>query len=236
MIRIAICDDTESDIEQIKIHINRYATNEALKVSVKAFTKKEDILFALDHYNDYDIFFLDIYMESLNGIELAKTLKKQGIKSRIIFFSTSMDHFRDAFGVNAIQYLIKPVKYDDFANAMKLALTEKTHRDEAISIQCGVEVVKILFKNILYVEAQKNYQLIYLKDGGSQKTRMTVSELFEFMKEREEFVRVGASYILNLDYTIKVTSKDIEIIGGKRIAVPRGAYSTLKEQYLDYYA
>ena len=94
----------------------------------------------------------------------------------------------------------------------------------------------ILFKNILYVEAQKNYQLIYLKDGGSQKTRMTVSELFEFMKEREEFVRVGASYILNLDYTIKVTSKDIEIIGGKRIAVPRGAYSTLKEQYLDYYA
>ena len=69
MIRIAICDDTESDIEQIKIHINRYATNEALKVSVKAFTKKEDILFALDHYNDYDIFFFRVYRCGYTGIQ-----------------------------------------------------------------------------------------------------------------------------------------------------------------------
>ncbi len=236
MVRIAVCDDLSTDIEIIKAHIIRYGNENSVQISVMAYSEQNDILNALKKADTYDIIFLDIYMEALNGIDLARHIRKQGVKSRIIFFSTSNEHALDAFGVNAIQYLVKPVKYDDFVNAMKLALVDKTHREEAISIQCGMEIVKILFEKILYVEAQKNYQIIYLKDGSSKKTRMTVSELYEYMKERDEFVRVGASYILNLDYTIKITSKDIEIIGGKRIAVPRGAFSTLKKQYLDYYA
>lgn len=235
MLKIAICDDLASDIEMIKAHINRYAAGESIKVNIENFSEEEDILMALERYDEYDILFMDIYMKSLNGIDLAKTLKKPGMKSRIIFFSTSLDHFRDAFGVNAIQYLVKPVGYEEFVNAMKIALTEKFYRDEAISIQCGTEIVKILFEDILYVEAQRNYQILYLKNGRSQRTRMTSSELFQHLRGRNEFVRGGASYILNLDYVIKITSNEIEIINGKMLPVPRGAYSRLKEQYLDYY-
>jgi len=235
MLRIAIFDDLASDIEAIKAHIERYAVSEFIKMDIENFSEEEDILAALEHYDDYDIIFMDIYMKSLNGIDLAKTLKKPGMKSRIIFFSTSLEHFREAFGVNAIQYLVKPVAYEEFANAMKIALSEKVYRSEAISIQCGTEIVKILFEDILYVEAQRNYQLLYLKNGKYHKTRMTSSELFQHLRGRNEFVRVGASYILNLNYVIKITSNEIEIINGKMLPVPRGAYSRLKEQYLDYY-
>lgn len=169
MIRIAICDDLIADIEALKTHILQYAKENSLQINIMAYSTPSEILTALKRADTYDILFLDIYMESLNGIDLARHIRQQGIKSRIIFFSTSNEHALAAFGVNAIQYLVKPVDYAAFTNAMKLALIDKAHREEAISISFGNEVLKIPFENIMYVEAQRNYQYIYLVNGESQK-------------------------------------------------------------------
>lgn len=235
MIRIAICDDLTADIEKMKTHIIRYSKENSLQISVMAYSTQNDILNALKKADTYDIFFLDIYMESLNGIELARHIRKQGVKSRIIFFSTSEDHALAAFGVNAIQYLVKPVEYEAFTNAMKMALIDKAHREEAISIEYGHEVIKIPFENIVYVEAQRNYQYLFLTNGEPRKMRMTCSELFNYMRGRPEFVRAGASYIINLEYVVKINSKDIELTDGKKIPMPRGNYAILKEKYINYF-
>lgn len=235
MIRIAICDDLTADIEKMKTHIIRYSKENSLQISVMAYSTQNDILNTLKKADTYDIIFLDIYMESLNGIELARHIRKQGVKSRIIFFSTSEEHALAAFGVNAIQYLVKPVEYEAFTNAMKMALIDKAHREEAISIEYGHEVIKIPFENIVYVEAQRNYQYLFLTNGEPRKTRMTCSELFDYMRDRPEFVRVGVSYIINMEYVIKITSKDIELADNKKIPMPRGNYAILKEKYINYF-
>ena len=69
-------------------------------------TEAQAILAVLAHIAEYDLVFLNIYMERLNGIDLARWLREQGDKSRIIFFSTSKEHALDAFGVNDCDYLI----------------------------------------------------------------------------------------------------------------------------------
>ncbi len=235
MIRIAICDDLVTDIEKLKTHITRYSKENSLQISVMAYSMQNDILNALKKADTYDVLFLDIYMESLNGIDLARHIRKQGVKSRIIFFSTSEEHALAAFGVNAIQYLVKPVEYEAFANAMKMALIDKAHREEAISIEYDYEVIKIPFENIIYVESQRNYQYLFLTNGEPRKTRMTCSELFDYMRDRMEFVRAGASYIINLEYVVKINSKDIELANGKKIPMPRGSYALLKDKYINYF-
>ena len=235
MIRIAICDDLTADIEKMKTHIIRYSKESSLQINVMSYSGQNDILTALKQADTYDIIFLDIYMESLNGIELARHIRKQGVKSRIIFFSTSEEHALAAFGVNAIQYLVKPVEYEAFTNAMKMALIDKAHREEAISIEYGHKVIKIPFENIVYVEAQRNYQYLFLTNGEPRKTRMTCSELFDYMRDRPEFVRAGASYIINLEYVVKINSKDIELTDGKKIPMPRGNYTVLKDKYINYF-
>ena len=235
MIRIAICDDLTADIEKMKTHIIRYSKESSLQINVMSYSGQNDILTALKQADTYDIIFLDIYMESLNGIELARHIRKQGVKSRIIFFSTSEEHALAAFGVNALQYLVKPVEYEAFTNAMKMALIDKAHREEAISIEYGHKVIKIPFENIVYVEAQRNYQYLFLTNGEPRKTRMTCSELFDYMRDRPEFVRAGASYIINLEYVVKINSKDIELTDGKKIPMPRGNYTVLKDKYINYF-
>lgn len=235
MIQIAICDDLISDIEELKTHINRYGKENSLQFGVMAYSTPADILAALTQADMYDLIFLDIYMDSLNGIELARHIRKQGVKSRIIFFSTSNEHALDAFGVNAIQYLVKPVQYEAFANAMKLALIAKAHREEAISIVTGNDVMKIPFDKIVYVESQRNYQYIYLENGETQKTRMTCSELYDFMRNRPEFVKVGVSYIVNLEYVVRVSAKDIDLTDSRKIPTPRGCFAGIKEKYIQYF-
>lgn len=236
MIRIAICDDLTSDIESLKLYIKKYSKeNPSLQIKAMAYSAPADILNTLKRADTFDIIFLDIYMEALNGIDLARHIKKSGVKSRIVFVSTSREHALAAFGVNAIQYLVKPVKYTDFANAMKMALADKAHRDEALSIEFDRQVFKVPFENIIYVESQRNYQYLYLNNGEPQKTRMTCSELYEFMKERPEFIKVGVSYIVNMDFVLRVTSKDIELTDNRIIPMPRGSYSAIKAEYINYY-
>ena len=236
MIRIAVCDDIPEEIEKLKVHINRYADENQMQILVSGFSSADDIIATLDNSAMYDAIFLDIYMDALNGLDLAGKIAKQGRRSRIIFVSASLEHALDAFGVNAIYYLVKPVEYDRFENAMSIALADKAKREEVISIMNGNEVVKIPFDSIIYVEAQRNYQKVYLNNDTNEFTKMSNSKFYELVQARGEFVRLGASFILNMKYIQRISGKDIVLTDGKTLPVPRGSYAGLKEKYLEYYS
>ncbi len=219
----------------MKNHIARYEKESSLQIDVKAFNTKDEIIYTLEHANEYDLLFVDIYMETLNGIDLARQVRKDGVQSRIVFFSTSKDHGIDAFGVNAIQYLIKPVDYASFENAVKIALADKLRHEESIKISADNELVTINLDSFVYSEAQRNYQYIYLADGSLQRTRMSCKRLYEMLQSRYEFVKLGASFIINLDYVTRISSKTARLKDGKEIPVPRGSFALLKQQYVDFY-
>lgn len=236
MIKVAICDDLPEEIEKLKVHIERYAIENQMQISVSGFSNAEEIIAALSKAVSYDIIFLDIYMESLNGIDLARHITVSGEKSNIIFVSTSTEHALDAFGVNALQYLTKPIDYDKFENAMSIAIADKAKREEAVSILCGNEAVKIKFDDIIYVEAQRNYQKVYLQNGEIKNPKMSHSKFYELLKGRMEFIKCGVSFILNMKYIQRISGKDIVLTNGKSLPVPRGSYAGLKEKYLEYYS
>lgn len=100
MLKFAICDDLTTEANTLKNHIERYAREKSLRVEIDAYSEAQAILAVLARIAEYDLVFLNIYMERLNGIDLARWLREQGDKSRIIFFSTSKEHALDAFGVN----------------------------------------------------------------------------------------------------------------------------------------
>ncbi len=235
MIKVAICDDLPEEIGKLKVLIENYALDNHLQISVSGFCDEEEISAVLDDASSYDIIFLDIYMDSLNGLDLAKHITVSGEKSNIIFVSSSSEHALDAFGVNALQYLTKPVNCEKFENAMKIALKHKIKREKTVSILSGNDIIKIPFDNIIYAEAQRNYQKIHLSNGGTETTRISNTKLYELMQERSEFVRLGVSFILNLKFVSRISAKDIVLTSGKVIPVPRGSFAQLKERYFAYY-
>lgn len=235
MIKIAICDDINKEIQALTSHIDRYAQENSLSFSVSPFSMQEDIVDVVRRSTEYDIIFMDIYIDALNGIELARKLNERGAKSRLIFVSTSTDHALDAFGVNALQYLVKPVSYDAFKNAMNIALENIMRSASAISVVTGDGVHKIAFDSFIYAETQRNYQRIHIYGADDKTTRMTSTELFNSLCDRPEFARVGVSYIVNLQHIEKIVPYEITFSNNCRISVPRRVFDSIKDTYFKYF-
>lgn len=95
--------------------------------------------------------------------------------------------------------------------------------------------IRVAVDDIVYCEAQGKTQCLYLADGGECRQRMTMTDLYELLSSYREFVRIGAAFIVNMDYIESLSAQDIRLTNGKKIYLPRGAYKGLREQYFEYY-
>lgn len=235
MLKLAICDDVAAEGNALKAHVERYAWENDLQAAIDVCSTVQDIRNALLHADEYDCLFLDIYMDELNGVEIARQLRKAGAKCRVVFFSSSRDHALEAFGVNAVQYLVKPVEYAELANALALVLEHRKELKTAIHIAVGNERVKIELNELVYAEAQQHYQCLHLKNGSVERTRMSSTELYELLADHPEFVRLGASFILNLKYVTRVSASDAWLHDGRRVPVPRRCGAEVKQKYTEFF-
>lgn len=235
MLKIAVCDDRTEDIALIRKLIEKYAQEQELVIEAEYCWQPQEVLRIMAHANEFDCLFLDIYMGNLNGMEIARHIRRNGVSCQIVFFTSSMEHALDAFEVNASQYLVKPIRYDALVNAMNIVLGHSEEKKVAVSVTVGNRVVAVPLADIIFAETQRNYQMIHMEDGSVLKTRMTCTELTSLIGNRSEFIRLGASYIVNLKYVRQMSANDIELKSGYRIFVPRGCYARLKEKYMEYF-
>lgn len=233
MMKILICDDSAEEAKRLQELLERYSEEKGGELDIASASARDDILTAL-RKQSYDILFLDIYMETLNGIDLARLLREQGNNSRIIFFSTSPDHALEAFGVNATQYLLKPVSYERLVSVME-QIQPAVPKAKSITLESGRDILNIPLDDILYTEGQRNYQRIVCRGGREERVRMSSSALYELFAQTDNMLRVGVSYIVNMDHIERLTVKEIRLFEGISISVPRSGYSELRKAYFDYY-
>lgn len=233
-IKILICDDDFAEVAKLRQMLNVYGEKAMLPFDVVCCSDPKEINAKIQYSDQFDILFLDIFMDALNGIDLAKLVRKENPKSRIVFVSTSLTHALDAFDVNASQYLVKPVSYSKFSQTMD-ALIKQELGEQFISASTGTQVIKIFLRDFVYAETQRHYQAVCFSNGSIERFRINGTTLLEMLGGQQRFVRVGASYIVNLDYVIRITADSLELIGGHIIHIPRRALAELKKKYFDYY-
>ncbi len=149
-----------------------------------------------------NLIFLDIQMPELSGMEFAKVLPK---KTRIIFTTAFPQYAIEGFRVNALDYLLKPVSYEDFLSATDKALEwfakVQKHdiytRDRVIYVKSDYRLLRISLDDILYVEGLKDYARFFLKTGENIQTLISMKKLDDFLP-RPEFLRTHRSYIVHM--------------------------------------
>ncbi len=167
--------------------------------------------------NTTDLIFLDIEMPGINGIELARRLPKECM---VIFTTAYSEYALDSYEVEAIDYLVKPIKKERFEKAVERALTYKklissSEEDsvdadmEFIIVKSERKYVRIKLDDIIYVEGLKDYVIIHLSDKKVV-TRMIVKSMEEMLPKRQ-FIRISKSYIVNKDKIEAFDNKDITI-------------------------
>lgn len=116
--RIAVVDDLERDRAWLAEKLADYMARERLEYELTAFASGEAFSAALEQGQRFNLVFMDIYMDGITGIEAAQTLRARDMDCKLVFLTTSEDFMRQGFSLNSAHYLIKPVKDEDFAQAM----------------------------------------------------------------------------------------------------------------------
>ena len=223
MIRIAICDDEQKILDEVSACVKRYAEKKCRNVEVVCFPTASLLISAIEDYNDFDIFILDVYIGNDIGISLARAIRKIGIESPIVFLTSSVEHAPESFESDTLRYLIKPLNVQKFYEAMDVSFAKAEKLGERLiklKTDSGVESVNA--NRITYSEAHGHYQYVSLEDGTQLRVRMTVTELFEMLMGNGGFVSVGRAYIVNLRYVKNITATEIHLYQEHSIPIPRG--------------
>ena len=239
MYQIAICDDEVLERDKVERMLKDYqALYTDREFLIRQFANSEDIFLQITTENyQPDFILMDIYMPESSGIETARKLRDMGNTCRIVFMTSSQEHALDAFGVDAFSYLVKPVSEKMFFPALDKVIRDiENNQPQYILLQTANDCVRrVGLNNIIYCGAQRKKQYIYLKENESIYLQMTMIKLSELLCSHKRFVKVGASYIVNMEHIERLDTRRLLLDNGKEIYLPRGSYKELHEQYFDYY-
>ena len=151
------------------------------------------------------LLFLDIQMPELSGIEFAKILPKD---TKIIFTTAFPQYAVEGYKVNALDYLLKPISYEDFLKSTDKALEwfsiiqrqDAYRRDRFMFVKTDYKLQRVNLDDILFIEGLKDYVRFYLKDGEKVMSLMSMKKLEEYLP-RPEFLRTHRSYIVHMTET-----------------------------------
>jgi DNA-binding LytR/AlgR family response regulator len=173
--------------------------------------------------NDIDIIFLDINMPKINGIDFLKTLK---FDSNIIITTAYPVYAVEAYGLDVLDYLVKPISFERFlkaCNKVKELKGQKNplpgqphHSSDHFFIKCENQIEKVMYDDLLYAEAMMNYVMLYTK-AKKMMVYITIKGLEEQLPS-DKFIKVHKSFIVNIS-KIRSIEGNILDIGNEKITI-----------------
>jgi len=217
---------------------------------VGTFTDSVEALSALRE-SPVDLVFLDIQMPDLNGMELAHMLPSQ---TKIIFTTAFKEYAFDSYEVSAVDYLLKPVRYNKFLTAVEKCLSLTPPKEGSVFtgsvispstllpsqggggpstlfIRVDGELRQLQTDDIIYVSGMKDYVMFYVQSQSRPLITHMTMKAVEDMLPSDRFMRVHRSYIVALDKIRKVDRNDCIYIGEEIIHVTE-AFRPAFEQFL----
>lgn len=179
-----------------------------------------------------DLLFLDIQMPNIDGMELAHSLPES---TRVVFTTAFKEYAFESYEVNALDFLLKPVRYNKFLAAVEKARkqlqpspTPQPQQPNTVFIRVDGEWRNVAVEQIIYVNGMKDYVMFYL-DGEPKPliTHLTMKAVEE-MLPNDRFLRIHRSYIIAVDKIQKVDRNDCVYIGREIIHIPDGYLPAFK--------
>lgn len=236
MLKIAICDDEKNFCDSTESMLNLYMKDNATPYQTDVFNISSELIDITEKGTIYDIYLLDIYMPGVTGMSIATELRSRGIKSPVIFLTSSCDHALEAFGVDATHYLLKPYTKENFCLGMDKAMQSITyHKDDSIVLKVDNEYRSITVSRIIYCEAEDKYQRLYMENGERLLIRISGTELYKQLSEFECFYRCGRAHIINLNHIKRVTQDGAFFKSDIHLGLPHAVLSGLRKAFFDYF-
>lgn len=238
--KIALCDDEEYFMDNLEKLIYRYAKDNRVKIDIMKYIKIKELIRDIAEKNvKFDMLFLDVEMPECSGVEGAKMIRRHD-ENIVIIFVTNYDFYAlDAFEVEAIGYVVKPVEYKAIRKQIEKGRVFVEHRHN--ELEANKKFIKIWHERreimieqgkIVYIEKRRNQCVLHLNDGKEKICYLTLKEVYVKLNH-DKFTFIHQGYIVNFDYIKEVKSKEVYLEQNFVIPLSRKYAKAVKKQYMD---
>lgn len=229
MVKIAICDDETVMCRQLKSMVSERLDGWKEASAVTCFSSAHRLLCSP---LDFDVIFLDIRMPDMDGMVLAGKLRSKGFDGVLIFVTALKEYMPDAFEVEAMDYLIKPIEPGRLESALKRTLkrlSSKTGKSLFIRTRNWCRTVRL--HDIYYCEVIDRKIYVHMRDG--------VMDYYGKIKDVEKqtagcLIRCHRSYLVNPEYLVEYQGGLGVLENGEKVPVASSCHQAVMEGMMRY--
>ncbi len=232
MRNIAIVEDNDNDAAILASYINDFGKANGIEFRIDRFP--DPLVFFDDYKPIYSVVFLDVEMPRQDGVSASKRLRELDKTVSLIFVTNLVQYAQKGYEVDAIAYLIKPVKYYDFCLSFRKAIdiyVSMERRD--FNIKTATGVARVSTDKLVYVEVARHRLYYHLVDSVLEVTGV-LGKVEEELKQFG-FLRCNQCYLVNPRFITGISGNDV-VIGGTTLSISRPRKSAFLEELAKWYA
>ncbi len=224
--KIALVDDTLVELEILTGIIKE----ELPHATIFTYSSGEAFLEAWRD-TSYDLILLDIYMEGMLGVDVARKIRETDEDVRLVFCTTSNEFASESYEVGANYYLQKPVSHTSFQRMLKMIRLDHYEENRFITLPDGQ---KIVLRNITYTEYYNHSIIIHSKKRADLQTRMSQTEWEELLAEHNFLCSCSKGIVVNFYEVDKVTDGMFLLYNGEAVPISRRKTKEMTESYAHF--
>jgi len=213
MINIAIVEDDSLFYRELSAYLDRFQREEKVQFSIAYFQNGLEFISA---YKPCDIVLMDIEMPLMDGMSAAAKLRELDQTVCLIFITNMAQYAIKGYEVEALDYMLKPIRYRELATKLKKALKRCARGEQSITFNNKGVVQRLLVDKILYIEVMNNLVTYHTEMGDYQEHR-TLKSVEEQLND-PLFSRCSSSYLVNLRRVSGVIKNEV-IVGPSRLLI-----------------
>ena len=228
---IAVCDDNLSDREIIRQQLSIYFSDRFIEYNIDSYENGVNLIYSIEDGEYYDIIFLDMYMDKLNGIQVAEKLRNMNYKGKIIFLTVTSKYAVESYDVEASGYLVKPHDIDKISMVLDRVLSnyENVH---TYQIKKRNSVIQVLYSEIEYIESSNSKCILHRTDGNEYTIYKKLNDIEEEINHRA-FLRCHQSYLVNMN-KIESVENDFTMKSGDVVPIRTRNLNEIKKEYYNF--
>lgn len=204
MLRIGVVEDEQESMDILLKYLNDFKVENNIPLSISTFKCPNEFLMSEEIF---DLLFLDIEMPGMTGLDLARKIRKDNESVAIIFVTYMAQYAIKGYEVDALDYIVKPVTYFDFALKMNKILKKvKINTDKVISIKSNGETYLLPYNDIYYIEVSGHLLTYYTKKGALPVRSPLKKVEADFLAN--DFAKCNNYCLVNMKYITNVKGYD----------------------------
>ena len=233
MIKIALCDDDKRALPIISGAASSALAGQNVKCEIEEFDSGKSLLEAMNK-KEYDLVLLDIDMPGMDGIKVGKTIREKNYNTKIVYVSDCESRVFESLAVQPLGFVRKSNFLNDIAAVVQLFIRtmDETKEKNNVEFETRNGIIVLQYKNIVYIESSRNYQLVTLKGQKSPVEIKMTMESLQKMLDEFGFIRIHKGFLVNYRFIQRISANEVILQDGTTLPIGRSKAPEIKSKYL----